>query len=203
MKIILYIFCFRFVYSGLVPLLKYELWANILHDHRTFKRDAFGAKKVSMCLENGNPAKRVIIRAQINIEVDSTKCNDLLLVEAKNCPKFFAFVTCETFDGEVLNSSAIVIFHFGDYFFFSGAFRCHKYSTIRYGGSQENHGSIGRNNNNSECNADCQHSNRIEIVLRIVPFEIFAISGYRFASQIIESNRNNAQRLCVCWWGMF
>lgn len=99
-------------------MLKYELWANILHDHRTFNRDAFGAKKMSISLENRTSPKRVIIHAEINIEVASTKCNDFLLVEAKNCPKFFAFVTWEKFDGEVLNPSAIVIFHFADIFFF-------------------------------------------------------------------------------------
>lgn len=102
-------FLFRFVHSGLVPLLKYELWANILHDHRTFNRDTFGAKKVSIGLENRGSSKRVIIHAQVNIEVDSTKCGDFLLVEAKNSPKFFAFVTREKFDGKILNPSAIII----------------------------------------------------------------------------------------------
>lgn len=92
----------------MVPLLKYELWANILHDHQTFNRDTFGAKKISINLDNRRP-KRIIINAQVNIEVDSTKYGDFLLVEAKNCPTFFAFVTWDKFDGKVLNSSAILI----------------------------------------------------------------------------------------------
>lgn len=102
-------FLFRFVHSGLVPLLKCELWANILNDYHTFNRDTFGAKKISISLEDRGSSKRAIIRAQVNIEVDSTRYGDFLLVEAKSCPKFFAFVVNEKFDGKVLNPSAILI----------------------------------------------------------------------------------------------